>query len=115
MYAHTPGVCGTHGRHADVRARGDPAGDRQLWDCSARPASGVGGFNNSALSRAPGVLNALADEHNTLVYVRLTQARHAANYDDVRSRCTMAPGKARATYVEEARMKYGPPMSRPPL
>lgn len=68
------------------------------------------GFSKTALSGAPGVLDALADENNTQVYVRVSQARYAAYYNDARSRCAMYRGKARNTCVDEARMKYGPPL-----
>lgn len=74
-----------------------------------------GGFSNTALSGAPGVLDALADDNNTLVYVRVSQARYAAYYNDARSRCAMYRGKARSNCVEEARMKYGQPLANPPL
>ncbi|MDP3584870.1 MAG: hypothetical protein Q8R61_07085 [Thiobacillus sp.] len=74
-----------------------------------------GGFSTTALSRAPGVLNALADDNNTLVYVRVSQARYAAYYNDARSRCAMYRGKAGDTCVDEARMKYGQPLANPPL
>lgn len=74
-----------------------------------------GEFSKTALSGAPGVLDALADDNNTLVYVRVSQARYTAYYNDARSRCAMYRGKARDTCVEEARMKYGPPLASPPL
>lgn len=80
---------------------------------SDRQASG--GFSKTALSGAPGVPNALAEENNTLVYVRVSQARFAAYYNDARSGCTRYRGKARSTCVEEARMKYGQPLASPPL
>lgn len=74
-----------------------------------------GGFSKTALASVPGVLNALADDNNTLVYVRVSQARYAAHYNDAKSRCAMYRGKARDTCVEEARMKYGQPLASPPL
>jgi hypothetical protein len=70
-----------------------------------------GGFSKTALSGAPGVLDAMADDNNTLVYVRVSQAY----YNDARSRCAMYRGKARNTCVEETRMKYGQPLANPPL
>lgn len=76
---------------------------------------GAGGFSKATLSGSPGVLNALADENNTLVYVRVSQARYAAHYNDARSRCAMYRGKARTTCVEAARMKYGQPLASSPL
>lgn len=69
-----------------------------------------GGFGRIARSSAPDVLDALADENNTQVYMRVSQARYAAYYNDARSRCAMYRGKARNTCVDEARMKYGPPL-----
>lgn len=75
----------------------------------------TGGFSKTAQSGAPGVLNALADENNTLVYMRVSQARYAAYYNDARSRCDMYRGKARITCVEEARMKYDTQLASPPL
>lgn len=75
----------------------------------------TGGFSNAALPATPGVLDALADENNMLVYVRVSQARHAAYYSEAKSRCDMYRGKARATCAEEARLKYGPPRVSPPL
>jgi hypothetical protein len=73
------------------------------------------GFNKTVLSAAPGVLDALADENNTLVYVRVSQARNAAYYNDARSRCAMYRGQARDICIEEARMKYGPQLASPPM
>lgn len=73
------------------------------------------GFSKTTLSGTPGVLDALADENNTLIYVRVSQARYAAHYNDARSRCAMYRGKARTTCVEAARMKYGLPLASSPL
>lgn len=70
-----------------------------------RPAAS--GFTRTALSGAPGVLNALADENNTLAYVRISQARNATYYNEALSRCAAYRGKARDTCVEAARVKYG--------
>lgn len=72
-------------------------------------------FNQTALSGAPRVLDALADENNTVAYVRVSRARNEAYFNDARSRCAMYRGKARDTCVKEARMKYGQPMPNPPL
>lgn len=102
-------LASVHAMSPRVPERTQPAnatqGDRQA----------SGGFNKTALSAAPGVLDALADEHNTLVYVRVSQARSAAYYNEARSRCAMYRGQARDICVEEARMKYGPQLEGPPL
>jgi len=82
-------------------------GPQATESTSARSAQGD--LGKSTRSGAPAVLNALADENNTLVYMRVSQARYAAYYNDARSRCDMYRGKARAACVDEARMKFGPP------
>ncbi len=97
-------LASVHAMSPRVPERTQPAnatqGDRQA----------SGGFNKTALSAAPGVLDALADENNTRAYMRVSQARYAAYYNDARSRCDMYSGKARATCIEEAKMKFGPPL-----
>jgi hypothetical protein len=72
-------------------------------------------FSQAALSGAPGVLDALADENNVLAYVRVSRARNEVYFNDARSRCAMYRGKARETCVTEAHMKYDQPMPNPPL
>jgi hypothetical protein len=72
-------------------------------------------LSQTALSGAPGVLDARADESNTLAYIRVSRARNEAYFNDARSLCAMYRGKARDTCIKEARMKYGQPMPNPPL
>lgn len=94
------------------------------WEgARAQPAQAIrgewpapGGSGSSALSAVPVVmLDALADENNTQVYVRVNQARYAAYYKEARSRCSMYSGDAWETCVGEARMKFGPPLPSPRL
>ena len=84
-------------------------------DVAQGERQGPAGFSKTELTGAPAVLDALAEDHNMRVYVRVSQARYAAYYNDARSRCTMYRGKARDTCVEEARVKYGQPLAGSPL
>lgn len=52
------------------------------------------------MAPSPGVLDALADENNTLTYVRVSKTRHEAYFKDARARCTMYRSKARATCID---------------
>ena len=94
------------------------------WEgARAQPAQAIrgewpapGGAGSSALPAVPVVvLDALADENNTQVYVRVNQARYAAHYTEARSRCSMYSGDAWEACVDEARMKFGPPLPGPRL
>lgn len=78
---------------------------RDAWEVSG----------SSAPSVAPVVLNALADDNNTQVYVRVNQARYAAYYKEARARCSMYRGEAWEHCVGEARLKFGPPLLSPRL
>jgi len=96
---------------ASVHAMGPRVTERaQPVNAAQGERQTAGGFSKSSLSGAPGVLDALADENNTLAYVRVSQARNAGYYNDARSRCAMYRGQARDICIEEARMKYGPPL-----
>lgn len=75
---------------------------------------------SNAISKPPQsgaqiVMNALADEDNKLAYMRFSEARNAAYASEMKSRCDMYHGKARAACVEEARRKIGPEPVPPPL
>ncbi|MDO9636682.1 MAG: hypothetical protein Q7I95_06955 [Thiobacillus sp.] len=76
---------------------------------------GHAGQDNSRMTSAPGVLDAMADENNTLAYVRVSKTRHEAYFNEARARCTMYRGKARATCIDEARMKYPQALAGQPL
>ena len=67
------------------------------------------------MTTSPGVLDALADENNTLAYVRVSKTRHEAYFNDARARCTMYRGKARDACIDEARKKYARPLAGQPL
>ncbi|MDP3123496.1 MAG: hypothetical protein Q8M46_02730 [Thiobacillus sp.] len=71
--------------------------------------------DGTQMAPSPGVLDALADENNTLAYVRVSKTRHEAYFNDARARCTMYRGKARATCIDEARMKYVQALASQPL
>jgi hypothetical protein len=67
------------------------------------------------MTTAPGVLGAMADENNTLAYVRVSKTRYEAYFNDAKARCTMYRGKARDTCIDEARMKYAQALASQPL